>query len=272
VIVEGFDGSWAVHGDSGRVEAWSVTRLPYEPRGALLAYRAALRTALRALEPSHEPGVGFVATYGSPDDAFVDVENVCLYNVGTGAYSHLVTGGLACQRANSSDGRHHLTYEIAELPSPARGGQVLATMTASLRRVSHSPGQWWAVLRPEIQQEAHGHTGSFTADVVLRGRWTAPAIAGAVKPMLDGVICALHAHDGTHDSLRERLAELGEPDLVWAALCDVDRAVLAPPRRLLHPHGNAVAWNPADDMLTAFRVVSEATNTPALSITATVFG
>jgi hypothetical protein len=80
-------------------------------------------------------------------------------------------------------------------------------------------------------------------------------VASLVKPVLDGLISALHIHNGTHrDALLPRLAQLGDPEQVWAQLLDPTVAVLGS-RVLLRPHGQTgMAWNPADDLCTAFRV------------------
>ena len=79
--------TYAVGGSAHRVEAWSTIRLPFEPNGWLLDYRNELRTALRAMRTTQVSIL--LAEYATPDDEFADLENVLLYNVGSGAYSHL---------------------------------------------------------------------------------------------------------------------------------------------------------------------------------------
>ena len=37
-----------------------------------------------------------IAEYHAPDRAFVDLENVLLYNVGMSAFAPLITAGLTC--------------------------------------------------------------------------------------------------------------------------------------------------------------------------------
>jgi hypothetical protein len=76
---------YGVTGNEHGVSGWSNVRLPFEPRGDLRAYREELKAALRRMRPRH--GEGLIATYGAPDHAFVDVENVALYNIGSGAYT-----------------------------------------------------------------------------------------------------------------------------------------------------------------------------------------
>jgi hypothetical protein len=84
-------------------------------------FRDHLRAALTQLPAV--PGRGPAARHASPDDDFADVENVALYNVGAGAYSHLVADGLTCFRTRSPDHRHHLTYRVAALEEPWPAGR-----------------------------------------------------------------------------------------------------------------------------------------------------
>ena len=139
--------TWSVNGDSTTVEAGSSVRLPFEPHGELYKYRDALRAALRKLTPA--PSHGLVATYLSPDSEFVDAENVLLYNVGAGSYSHLVAGGLFVSREPSADDLHHLRYPVAPIPVLPPGKR-LASIESTVPVDLHSPGAWWSVLRSAI--------------------------------------------------------------------------------------------------------------------------
>jgi hypothetical protein len=84
LVIETQSESWGIHGDVHRIEAWSTARLQFEPKGLQIEYRDALRTALRQLRPSD--GVVLHGNYATPDQDFADLENVLLYNVGSGAY------------------------------------------------------------------------------------------------------------------------------------------------------------------------------------------
>ncbi|PZS22481.1 MAG: hypothetical protein DLM54_02855, partial [Acidimicrobiales bacterium] len=79
--------AWVVRGPAdGRVESWSVTRLPFEPSGSMLEFRAALRLAVRRLAAEAGPSYRLTGVYSSDQNAFVDTENVLFYNVGTSAF------------------------------------------------------------------------------------------------------------------------------------------------------------------------------------------
>jgi hypothetical protein len=81
--------------------------LPFEPQGWLRVFRNELQAALRSMVPGPEHAL--LASYWAPDDGLVDLENVLLYNVGQGCFSHLLDGGLYCRRLVSGDARHHVT-------------------------------------------------------------------------------------------------------------------------------------------------------------------
>jgi hypothetical protein len=81
------------------VEAWTTHRLPFEPRGWLVAFRDELRAALAVLQA----GAGEIvhAVYTSPDTARCDTENVLFYNVGSGALAGAARHGLRFERATT---------------------------------------------------------------------------------------------------------------------------------------------------------------------------
>jgi hypothetical protein len=238
------------------VSAWSVARLAFEPRGWQVRFRDELREALQALAAS--AGQTLSARYDAPDDSQVDVENVLLYNVGMAWFGPLVGAGLTCRRGRSEDGLHRVRYEVVDAVPDPGGDAPIASLTADLGAVlPATTGQWWARLRPHAVAAGAPLDGAtwFTADVVVAGpAVTGRRVANMVKPMLDGLISALHVHDGSgREILLPRLAALGAPESVWTQLVDPHAAVLGP-RCLVRPFRDNVAWNPADDRCLAFRV------------------
>jgi hypothetical protein len=168
--------SWDLTTDATTVSGWSQTRLPFEPRDELREYRAALRSALRGLVS--QPGTGLLAAYAAPDAGVVDVENVALYNIGAGSYSHLTGGGIDCRRMSSPDERHHLSYQVAPMPQwDNDDAGVLAEVEAAVPIPAHSPGDWWAALRPHMRGTARdgGYLGPFDLDnSLLQSQITGP--------------------------------------------------------------------------------------------------
>jgi hypothetical protein len=92
-----------------------------------------------------------------------------------------------------------------------------------------------------------------------------------VKVLVDGVMSALHAHDGTQlELLAGRLAErLSLPADHVAGLLAGDTPAVLGQRRLLWPFRDFVQWNPADDAIVRLRIASMTSPTWQLSGTLT---
>lgn len=244
---------YAVESDGVTVRAWSIQRLPFEPKGWLLDYREELRRGLRSLV--HADGARLRAVYSSPDQEFSDVENVLLYNVGTGSYRHLTTEGLEISRTKSPDAHHHVTYELSTSAAPqVPKADVLAEVALDdFPDDSEKAGSWWASMRSRLVRHSTEISSEFTIDVEVRGGM-APFVS-LIKPALDGMVSALHVHDGTCAAhVQEALARYGDPAQLWSILNDPRDAILGR-RVLVRPHGTGIAWNPADDRCAGFTVL-----------------
>ena len=257
-----------------RVELWSSRRLPFEPKGWLKQVRSELRDAIRTLPV--QPHEVLQATYTSSEDAFVDVENVLFYNVGTGCFAEASRSGLRFERV------------FAQPPAPPR--QLNGTNLHHHRYEPGTPGQgfrhWvrrntlasWAMpsipLRPQPSAAlvwlAMKDSGRITTDRkrgsadcfgmtvrVHAPRSQALNLTAVVKPLLDGIIAGLHSHDGSLiDGVATRLATklATDPKTIKRALMDTRNDVLGK-RRLVHTWRDSVQWNPADDQLVAAEVL-----------------
>lgn len=247
------------------VELWSVRRLPFEPKGWVRDMRDELRAAVLALPPA-KPGQMLEAVYTSPVLGFCDVENVVLYNVGPSSFHSLATHGLRVERRFSAVieprelkglADHHWRYASVPQSSESgywRSGAELAEWSFApppLRGDLHPADVWIAMRRGDAAATAGSSVPSrFGVDVSI----DVPAgsrclVANVIKPLLDGVLSALHAHDCTKlDEVAERIsaalvADAGE---IRGYLTSNPLGVLGE-RTLVRPHGQGVQWNPADD-------------------------
>ena len=112
------------------------------------------------------------------------------------------------------------------------------------------PDAVWLVTRGAAPKGARPHSGRYALDLTLKvGRNDSVRPADIVKPLVDGVIAGLHAHDGRDGAVvTPRLAArlgLGVAR-VAALLGDETRAWLGR-RRLLWPRADGIQWNPGDD-------------------------
>jgi hypothetical protein len=114
------------------VEAWSTSRLPFEPKGWLLELRAELRTALKRVRS--RDGRVLSALYGSPISGYCDAENILIYNVGA---SHMAAASVSGLRVERS-------YRSPDPPADLDGG------ADHYWRYSHAPtGEPFAAWREE---------------------------------------------------------------------------------------------------------------------------
>ncbi len=243
-----------VAGGDQRVEAWSSIRLPFEPKGWLRDYRHELQRALRSMKSTSTSIL--YAEYATPDDDFADLENVLLYNVGSGCYAHLAHRGIICRRSRSTDGLHRVHYmstELAGVSTPT--GRVLATAQVADMPGGGTPAHWWAAFRDRLDSRVGApHEGEFAVVAEVGSAWRR-ALSPSVKALLDGLIAALHVHDGSNrDHVVAALGEVGDGRRLWALLNDPDGAIFGR-RRLVRPHGLGIAWNPADERCGYFELV-----------------
>lgn len=253
------------------VNAWSVLRLPFEPKGSALAFRSALRTAIGSMPASN--GTVLRAKYTSAVHDLVDLENVLLYNVGTYAFQRLATDGLVLERSfdpceqpdprQSSGFLHHHRYRASAEPATwedwvidrdlASFGPTRLPVDEALRRPERT---WMAVKSGPLQ--IHGSARPGTAlglELQLEGPPT--DLTALIKPLIDGVIAAFHRHrpGAPGDVAPPRLAaQLGiSIESVRDLLADDTGAVLGG-RKLIWPRLDGVQWNPADDRLVAIKM------------------
>jgi hypothetical protein len=253
----GSGGEFEVVGSPSMVDAWASSRLGFEPKGAMLEFRAALRAALQRLDPC----VALGAAYSSPDRRLGDLENILFYNVGNVAFSKLGVRTLSFERDFASAERskapkHRYRYTAGQdtwqLWAP---GRPVATWQDVSIPARPSASMVWAAMRTSPTVALHEAT---TADLVLTLDVSLPNPSQSIETMkkiIDGVIAAFHGHtDDADPELLRRLA------VSLASSLDVARGLLAMTtwdlldrRLLIHSWGSTLQWNPADDRLVAVR-------------------
>lgn len=248
------------------VEVWSSIRLPFEPKGWLLDMRNSVRSVVKSMQGTNDTMLH--AVYVSDQEGFCDVENVLLYNVGSGAFAHLCRKGICFER------------KIAKPPQPKEGYGIMPHYHRySLMVLEEEPlhwikeqslARWTGIHCPALRGENKPHSFWYAIkkglfDIAnkfevphffgIELKITAPKgtvinLASVIKPLLDGIICAFHTHDGTDNAtvvnrLAQRLS-IGK-SVVVDLLMDMETGILGK-RNLVHPFGKGVQWNPADDL------------------------
>jgi hypothetical protein len=255
------------HVEAGRdqVEAWSVTRLPFEPRGWLKAFREDLRTAIGLLTVT--PGHILRAVYGSHLLDLCDTENVVFYNVGASVFAASAKNGLRFERAYrlgrpcpqplSNRPLHYHAYFVDTADATFKHWKVGRTFArwsfpCNAQLIGRCASTWYAMKQARIVVSGKDESPpeKFGLRLVLTVPLEARVLpANAIQPLFDGVIAAFHQHVG--DNLAEisrRLAsQLGvEAGIISKYLMASGISVLGQ-RPLVHLYGTTVQWNPQDE-------------------------
>lgn len=257
------------------VEVWSNTRLPFEPKGWLLDMKNDIRKAVKSMQGIDNTALH--ALYVSGEDGFCDVENILLYNVGTGAFTDLCRRGLCFERL--IDEPRQPEYGVGKFLHYHRYSMIDLEAGPLYWAKEKSLANWNGVSCPALRGELKPHSFWYAlkkAEINIYGKFegseyfglelkinapkgTRVNLAAVIKPLLDGTICALHGHEGTiNPVVVGRLAQrIGEKEIIVENML-IDRATaILGTRNLIHTFGKGFQWNPADDLCIVTKVLLE---------------
>lgn len=235
-----------------RLDVWSERRLQYNEKPETKVLKAAIGDAISSLQA--KPGEILSAVFTSSKSDLVDAENVLLYNVGAARFTGVAREGLRFERVHQAPTRyqHHHRYELVPRSSPSehwqRGETRVTAASLPIPVLREKPDEVWRAVRSRVVT-APMHSGPYGLLVTLTTP-KAVRLAALVKPLLDGIISGLHAHDGTDlEILAARLAQrLGYPiEEIVRLLMDPREAVLGVRPLLRKRTDGGLHWNPADD-------------------------
>lgn len=255
---------YAVTGDESRIDAWSTVRLPFEPKGWLREYRDELQKALRSMKAT--PASVLYGQYAGPKPAVADLENVLFYNIGSGCYAHLAQTGMVGTRRASDDGLHHMNYTCPPATDVIiPNAPIIASGQLSSMPAGSTPAHWWACLRERLDTDDRKPLDGEFGVVIEAGAGWRRGLAPSVKSLVDGLVAALHVHDGSErEHVTAALNGVGDGERLWKLLNDPQTAILGR-RRLVRPHGQKIAWNPADERCAYFAII-RSTRQEALTV------
>ncbi len=261
--------------DFNIVELWSTKRLPFEPKGSLYDMRNSLIEAISQMKIIDDAFMR--ATYCSAVKELCDLENILLYNIGTGKFNKLCRKGFILERSFKSvpyavgdlnNYQHYQRYEITSSLQTTlfwNVEKVLASWENILIDKITSdikPHKYWKAMKENkvtvFTNEAYRGLFGLEIQITLpkKNRFN---LASVVKSMIDGIIAGFHVYKGRNTELvSKRLAEKLSLDksFITDLLVDKSMAVLGE-RNLLHPFQNYVQWNPADDKCVAIKITCQ---------------
>ena len=250
--------AFEISATSSVVEFWVSTRLPFEPRGTMRHARDELRKTLVGL--NCPPDFRLVAEYTSGITDFVDVENVLLYNVGTGVFSHTSAQGLHVRRNYLTppispagcqfQHYHRYSFEPEESPPSLTPACIFSIRGMTSGTKPHEV--WWAMCSGTTAS-IPAIAGRFRLDIELPSR--GGNIAGLVKPLLDGIICAMHPASAINQEAILRLAARTTwPEAIIKRHLEQPPLPVLEARKVLNVYREFVKWDPADELCDEFVV------------------
>lgn len=261
--------------DHHSVEAWSLERLPFEPKDWKRQLRSDIREALQKL--SFIPDYYLATLYISPVDQYCDVENIVFYNVGSTYFTRLARHGIRFERVfsqpptppnSAANGwRHYLSYALINkeigftywepICLLAKWEYLPCGMLTSSSKVA-SVWYWFKlgigagrVQRLVRSEGVHAKLGLKVTIHVSRSAGI--NLTSVIKPVFDGIVAAFNRHDGSDMNLvAKRLAtDLSIDQKEVICLSEDETMAILGTRRLIWPRGSGVQWNPSDNLLVA---------------------
>jgi hypothetical protein len=165
------------------------------------------------------------------------------------------------------EARHYAGYAIedpgARFQAWRERKSVAEWADVEMPRLSEAtkPGSVWLALREAHVSVDGSLAGQPYALRLIVGAPTGGSVAPAkiLKPLVDGVIAALHVHDGSAiAALGDRLAHQcsGVSAKHVRELLTEETAAVLGERRLVWPRAHGVQWNPADDLCVALELLT----------------
>lgn len=242
------------------VEALSNFRIPLEDKGNGLykQKRAELKNAIKSLSISDgEILVGKLTTVSKD---FFDVENILFYNLSTSTFTRLSTKGIAMQRIEKEldePYKYHYQYCIGSLASVVQQFSAPKILRFEFPLNKTIPSckliDYWSAIHNtagSVSSKITELTGRFGIRVVVKSPVQKVNLGNIIKPILDGLIAALH-YQGDGHPIPENL-----DDRHIKFLKKRNFSVLGE-RKLVYNYRNGLMWNPADELCSEALLLNE---------------
>ena len=210
-----------------------------------------------------------VAKYGEiGKPRFYDIENMCIYNLGTSTFSRCCPYDIAFEELTAKEiallqkqykTKTDQAYFYTYTPMPREKLEEKCNSQRLIAEWSHividtdlpnTPHRYWASIRKQYEcVNVHQvlqcpKTDGFGIKIVVHlPRRLLPA--GVMKPLLDGIVCAFHERDSIDDLLHT----ITQDDFEKMANCAEKSIAVLGKRNYVQPHRDGFKWNPADERL-----------------------
>lgn len=250
---------------SQRIELWSTKRLQFEPKGWMKQMREELRDNLKEINPIQN-GVLYCSFFTREENTTFDVENVLLYNVGSGAFSKISTKQVFMERTfesspfikNSSNLKHYHLYSYTKadniFPFWKKDEIIFEWSGLQVSSLKDKPHEYWynmKKLQTKKRYKSLVEDTPFGISINIGVPVSKTVnLIGICKPLLDGIISALHNYSGTEiDDMAMRLSSLlGKDKFEIANLLMGDQIAILESKEVVRRYQKGVQWNPSDDV------------------------
>jgi hypothetical protein len=243
-------------------ELGSNIRLPFEPKGEALALREELRNGLEKLEPRKYNHL--IASLATNEKAFFDVENVLFYNIGSGAFSHLMLDELSFSLKESDKWqreKYKYVYGLEEKEHSREISDPVMEFCFTIDKMASNKkplDYWYAFKNGKIKLIDFVKPKKFGLYIGIKAPQKYPNLTGLIKPLLDGIISAFHYQNpiepGAISFIAEKL-KIENEELVM--LFDQHDYEFLGERNLVSCYRNGIKWNPEDEKCTSVNIKQE---------------
>lgn len=235
-------------------------------RTQIADFKSKLRTAIGLMRPQGREILFAQYAEEGGKDRFFDLENMLFYNLGPTVFANCAVHGISfsalpdkaalCRENGLRDRKHVYCYQCLPLSAAESHFAALPLMAEwtdiSLdRREAGTLAKYWKAIRRAkdrvtVFDYAESPITSCFALKIQLYLSNEVKLANAIKPLIDGVVCAFHGENArclaclTDFCTRQHCEELAVPNKFPAVLGE---------REFIRPYrsGRSFLWNPADD-------------------------
>lgn len=255
--------------DENNVVVFSRFRVPFDipkrNKEIFISLKNAIINAI--IDLKSEKDFILQARYGTTEKkSFYDVENVLFYNIGTKNFKAFTNCGVVFAKALKSEivalrkkfnipdeYAHYYEYKLTANCMDEKNGWLLAEINdVSIKCIGVKPATVWKALRQKNKIVVYDTIETDKRDTfalvldIHKPQGVRFNIMTAIKPLLDGLICALHSSDFNKKELTDFAQIIGcEKELF---IGDSISVLGNRDKKFLQSYRGNVKWNPADNL------------------------
>jgi hypothetical protein len=209
--------NYIISHDDTKVEVWANKDVPFEPKEWQKTMKDDIRSALKAF-PSSDKKELYTSYYTIENEKYKrDVENILLYNIGSGAFTKICASTMCIERdfcgnliPQMYQMSHYYKYELVN-KSDFVIHKPLKTLAEwdgiILSKISFDkPSFFWNYIKQSIVKVFEKeYSGKYGIEIFIETPRKELNLTSVIKPLLDGIICSFHQQETITDEILENL-------------------------------------------------------------------